>query len=387
MDPKDFEDTATGRCVKAREIGLGEYWAFVPNPLPPQIEYDQTLSQYLSEADRMLGELSGTGRVLPNPYFLIAPYIRREAVSSSKIEGTITSLSDLFLYEASEPKKPPVPDVAEVRNYVRAMEYGIKRVKDLPVSTRLIREIHEILMEGVRGEDRRLGEIRQRQNWVGPLACKVTEATYVPPPVREMNEALTEWERYLHGDSTEPPLVQCALMHYQFEAIHPFLDGNGRVGRLMITFFLCERGFLSQPLLYLSAFFEKYRAEYYDRLVAVSQQGAWRGWVEFFLQGITTQAQDALSDAKEILDLNAKYHRMLDEIKKRPIHTRRLIDEIFLNPIISVGKISDKWNMDFKSVQRSVDKLVEVGVLEEITGKERGRLFRARKLHELLTQK
>jgi Fic family protein len=176
-------------------------------------------------------------------------------------------------------------------------------------------------------------------------------------------------------------------MHYQFEAIHPFLDGNGRVGRLMITFFLCERGFLSQPLLYLSAFFEKYRGEYYDRLLAVSQKGDWRGWVEFFLQGITTQAQDALSDAKEILDLNAKYHRMLDEIKKRPIHTRRLIDEIFLNPIISVGKISDKWNMDFKSVQRAVDKLVEVGVIEEITGKERGRLFRARELHELLTQK
>lgn len=268
MKPEDFENSSAGRCVKTTT----GYWAFIPHPLPPVLGYDTSLIRLLSEAHRLLGELSGTGRLLANPYLLIAPYVRREAVSSSRIEGTQASLNDLFFFEASESEKPKVPDVREVKNYVRAMEYGIDRLKELPISIRLIGEIHRVLMEDVRGEHATPGEIRRSQNWVGPPGCSLQDATYVPPPVEEMKNALSDWEKYLHSDPDAPPLIQCALMHYQFEAIHPFLDGNGRVGRLLITFFLWEKGLLTQPLLYLSAFFDRFRDEYYSRLLAVSQK-------------------------------------------------------------------------------------------------------------------
>ena len=237
VNPKDFENSQSGKCIKT----LQGYWAFVPNPLPPHIDYDVKLQHLLSNADRLLGELSGTGRVMPNPYLLIAPYIRREAIFSSRIEGTQAGLNDLLFFEAEQPKKPKIPDVREVHNYVRAMEYGIVRVKELPISIRLIREIHKLLMEGVRGEHATPGELRRSQNWIGQPGCSLNDASYVSPPVKEMHQAIGDWEKYLHSNPYEPPLVQCALMHYQSEAIHPFLDGNGRIGRLLITFFLCEK--------------------------------------------------------------------------------------------------------------------------------------------------
>ncbi len=212
MNHKDFKYSSAGKCLKT----LRGYWAFVPNALPPRINYDKDLIYLLSDADRLLGELSGTGRLLPNPYLLIAPYIRREAVSSSRIEGTQASLSDLFFFEAAEFEEPKVPDVIEVRNYVRAMECGIDRLEKLPVSTRLICEIHKVLMEGVRGEHATPGEIRRSQNWIGPAGCSLNESTYVPPPVEEMKQALSDWEKYLHSNPKEPPLIQCAFMHYQF---------------------------------------------------------------------------------------------------------------------------------------------------------------------------
>lgn len=297
MNPRDFKNSTAGKCIKT----LSGYWAFTPNLLPPHINYNKDLIYLLSEADRLLGELSGTGRLLPNPYLLIAPYIRREAVSSSRIEGTQASLNDLFFYEAEEKEEPKVADVREVRNYVKAMEYGTDRLKKLPVSIRLIREIHRILMQGVRGGYAAPGEIRRTQNWIGPPGCSLNESTYVPPPVDEMKQALSDWEKYLHSNSKEPPLIQCSLMHYQFEAIHPFLDGNGRIGRLLITFLLRERGCLTQPLLYLSAFFDKFRNEYYSRLLAVSQKGDWNGWISFFMRGVVNQSKDAITDAKKYL--------------------------------------------------------------------------------------
>ncbi|MCK4908826.1 MAG: Fic family protein, partial [Planctomycetes bacterium] len=223
MDPNIFKHSTSGKCLKTP----GDYWAFIPNPLPPDIKYDEKLSFLLSEANRLLGELSGTGRLLPNPYLLIGPYSRREAVSSSRIEGTRASLSDLFFYEADEPAKPKVTDVREVYNYVRAMEYGIDRLKKMSISTRLIREIHKILMTGVKGEYATPGEFRRTQNWIGPPGCRLSEAPYVPPPPEEITKALSDWEKYFHSNPAEPPLIQGALMHYQFEAIHPFLDGNG----------------------------------------------------------------------------------------------------------------------------------------------------------------
>lgn len=357
----------------------------MPNPLPPEINYDGELIRLLSQADRLLGELSGTGSLLRNPYLLIAPYIRREAVASSRIEGTQASLSDLFFFEAAESEEQKVPDVLEVRNYVKAMEYGLKRLKDLPISGRLIREIHGVLMEGVRGDNLTPGEFRRSQNWIGPPGCLLNEATYVPPPVEEMHQALSDWEKYLHSNPEEPPLIQCTLMHYQFEAIHPFLDGNGRIGRLLITFFLCERGYLTQPLLYLSAFFERFRDEYYSRLLDVSKKGGWRKWIEFFLRGMVSQSKDALSDAKKILALHAEYQNKLEKTKKIPESAHRLIDEIFLNPVISISELSKKWNLQFNTVKRGVQRLAKIGILQEVKGRKRNKLFIASELMQLLS--
>jgi len=381
LNPDDFKNSAAGKCIKT----LGGYWAFIPNPLPPRIEYDQELINLLSDADRLLGELSGTGRLLPNPYLLIAPYVRREAVSSSRIEGTQASLNDLFFFEAEEQQLPKVPDVREVRNYVRAMEYGINRLKKLPVSIRLVKEIHKILMEGVRGKHATPGELRRTQNWIGPPGCTLNESIYVPPPVDEMKQSLGEWEKYLHSNPKQPPLIQCALMHYQFETVHPFLDGNGRIGRLLITFFLCEKNYLTQPLLYLSAFFDRFRDEYYSRLLAISQQGDWHGWVKFFLRGVATQSKDALTDARKILDLHTKYQNVLRNTKKIPVAAHRLIDELFANPVISIAGLSKKWDTPFISVKRGVSRLVEIGILREATDRKRNKLFIATELMKLLT--
>ena len=381
LNSKDFENSKSGRCINT----LKGYWAFVPNPLPPEITYDKKLIRLLSEADRLLGELSGTGRLLPNPYLLISPYIRREAVSSSRIEGTQASLSDLFFFEAAESEEPKVPDVLEVRNYVRAMEYGVERLKDLPISSRLIREIHKILMKGVRGEHAIPGVFRRSQNWIGPPGGSLNGATYVPPPVEEMHQALSDLEKYIHSNPEEPPLIQCALIHYQFEAIHPFLDGNGRIGRLLVTFFLCERGYLTQPLLYLSTFFEKFRNEYYPRLLGVSQRGDWRRWIDFFLRGVVSQSKDAILDAKKILDLHREYQKKIERTKKIPESANRLLNEIFLNPVISISGLSKKWNLPFNSVKTGVLRLVELGILTEAKERKRNKLFIASKLMELFT--
>jgi len=357
----------------------------MPNPLPPTLSYDRNLTGLLSEADRLLGELSGTGRVLPNPYLLISPYMRREAVSSSRIEGTQASLNDLFFFEAAKQEKPRVPDVREVKNYVEALEYGLDRLKQLPVSLRLVREIHRVLMEGVRGEEAMPGQFRRTQNWIGPPGCLLNDASFVPPPIDEMKEALGDWEKYFHSGPKEPPLIQCALMHYQFEAIHPFLDGNGRIGRLLITFFLCERGYLAQPLLYLSGYFDRFRDEYYSRLLTVSQTGDWGGWIEFFLRGVASQCIEALSDAKSILALHAEYEEALKDVKRPHETAYRLIDEIFQNPVISISGLSKKWDVPFNSVKRGLMKLVEIGILVEVTKRKRSKLFVAPRLMELLT--
>ena len=243
----------------------------------------------------------------------------------------------------------------------------------------------KILMEGVRGKDSTPGEIRRSQNWIGPAGCSLSDATFVPPPVEEMNKALSDWEKYLHSKSDAPPLIQCALMHYQFEAIHPFLDGNGRIGRLLITFFLCERGYLTQPLLYLSGFFDKYRDEYYSKLLAVSQRGDWSGWIEFFLRGVATQAREALSDARKILALHDEFQITLDKSKRIPESAHRLIDAIFLNPVISISALSKKWDVPFITVKRAVGKLINIGILKEVYERKRNKLFVAPKLMALLT--
>lgn len=381
MNPDDFQMSSAGQCIRT----LQGYWAFVPSPLPPTLELDWALVRLISEADHALSELSGAGRLLLNPHLLIAPYMRREAVLSSRIENTQAGMNDLFFFEADDTEPPRVPDVQEVANYVQAMEYGLERLQELPISVRLVREIHQHLMENVRGDYATPGELRNRQNWIGPPGCSLQDATYVPPPVQEMDDALSHWERYLHADVQEPLLVQCALMHYQFEAIHPFIDGNGRIGRLLITFFLCERGVLSQPLLYLSAFFERYRDEYYRRLLAVSQQGDWRGWIDFFLRGVAIQAQEALAGANQILNLHYQYREMLGS-RRVPQAALRLIDHLFVNPVVSVSRLSRSWQMSYPTVQKGVERLVDLGILSEMTGQQRNRLFVAHDLLNILAR-
>src|SRR5881397_4294475 len=263
----------------------GGYRAHVPEPLPPRFEWSAGLAAALSAADRAVGRLAGEGRRLPNPHLLIRPFVRREAVLSSRIEGTQATLGELLAAEAGAVVERSPEDLREVGNYVAALEYGVRRLKKLPLSLRLVRELHAKLMAGVGGGQAAPGEFRRSQNWIGPAGCTLATATYIPPPPAEMMTCLEQWEAFLH-DRSLPPLIQIALAHYQFGAIHPFLDGNGRVGRLLITLLLVERSILPTPLLYLSAFFEAARRDYYERLLGVSDRGEWEEWLIYLLNGV-----------------------------------------------------------------------------------------------------
>jgi len=286
------------------------YKAFIPKDLPPDppIRYDDGLWDGLSRADMALGRLDGSAENLPNPDLFVAMYVRKEAVLSSQIEGTQASLTDLLEYEVNRPTLKSLQDVGEVVNYVAAMNYGLEHLSELPVSLRLIKEIHAKLLAGVRGSDRTPGEPRRSQNWIGPNGTLLAQARYVPPPPDEMNRALGKLETFIHDQTPMPALVKVGLVHSQFETIHPFLDGNGRVGRLLITFLLCEKGALRRPLLYLSHYLKLHRQEYYDRLQAVREKGDWEGWLRFFIEGVRTVADEAADTARRIVSLR-KQHR------------------------------------------------------------------------------
>lgn len=328
----------------------------------------------LSRADAALSELSGLGRTLPNPHLLIGPYVRREAVLSSRIEGTRTSLSDLLLNEVEGSNgETDEADVHEVRNYVLALELGLQRLHDLPLSLRLVREIHGRLMEGVRGGYATPGEFRRLQNWIGPAGSTPVTAPYVPPPPAEMTIALGQWEQFLHQRETMPDLIQCALMHEQFEAIHPFLDGNGRMGRLLITLFLVERGRLSQPLLYLSDYIESHRQRYYDVLQRVRTHGDWESWLCFFLQGVEQTAQAAVRQAGMLMDLRESMRVHLQDAPRALI----LIDELFINPYLTVARAADILQVSNPTARQAVQVLVDADLIHEITGRQWGRVYRA----------
>ena len=377
MDIKLFKNSPSGKLIRAN----GGYWAFLPNPLPPPINWDADLVSLLSKADRALGSLSGLGETLPNPHLLIYPFLRREAVLSSKIEGTQSSLSDLFLFEVTQVEKPP--DVREVQNYVRALEYGLKRLNEFHLSLRFIRELHGILMENVRGKHATPGEFRQSQNWIGSFGATLNEATFVPPPVPEMMECLQKLEKFLYTNNNLPPLIEVAMVHYQFEVIHPFLDGNGRVGRLLIIFLLCSRNVLSKPLLYLSAFFEQHRQRYYDLLLKVSANGAWRDWIEFFLQAVLKQSEDAVLRSRQLQELQRQYFHIGRE-KRFPPSALQLIDFIFMKPVINTKSAQDFLNLSFPGTQKSIKMLLEAGILTEITGRQRDRAYAAREVLKIL---
>ncbi|MDH5427845.1 MAG: Fic family protein [Nitrospirota bacterium] len=380
MNPKDYRSLKAGKALRTPT----GYTAFIPAKLPPTLTYDNELVLSLSRADAALSELSGLGRHLPNPHLLIAPYVRREAVLSSRIEGTRASLSDLLIDEMEEPKQVAGDqDVQEVRNYVMAMECGLARLRKLPLSLRLVREIHGRLMKGVRGDRATPGEFRRSQNWIGPSGSTIETAPYVPPPPEYLDDLLGDWEQFLHERKTFPDLIQCAIMHEQFEAIHPFLDGNGRLGRLLITLFLIERGRLAQPLLYLSAYIEAHRQDYYDLLRRVRTHGDWKSWLQFFLTGVTEIALEAVGQADHLMSLREKFRTRLQEKSK----ALALLDELFLNPYMSVAKAERVLKVSNPTARQAVLLLQKKGMLEEITGRTWGKLYLAKPIMDTIEEK
>jgi len=355
------------------------YRAFSPAPLPPAppLVLDTGLQQLLSQADRALGRLDGSVLTLPNPDLFVFMYVRKEAVLSSQIEGTQSSLQDLLAAEADLFDGSLPRDVDEVVNYVRAMKHGLSRLHELPVSVRLIREIHAELMQGVRGGRLQPGELRTSQNWIGPAGCTLATASFVPPPPHEVPQALGELERYLHQDDGLPPLVKTALAHVQFETIHPFLDGNGRVGRLLITFLLTEQGILHKPVLYLSHYFKQHRQRYYELLQAVRDRGAWEDWLRFFLQGVVEVAAEAAETARRIQLLREQHRAAITERLGRSAgNGHRVLEALFNRPILSVADVVTLTGTTYAAANTLVRRLVELDVLREMTGHARNRRFR-----------
>ncbi len=373
----------SGKLIKNSEGDL----TFVPNALPPQIEYDTDLVSILSEADKNLGTLAGIGKLLPNPHLLIGPYIRREAVLSSRIEGTMASLSDLFLYEITKREPRDYMRIREVRNYVYATTISLKALKKSAITLDLMKKAHRSLLHRVRGEERSPGNFRRIQNWIGPPGSEIEDAVFVPPPWKEAPRLLSDLEDFLiRPPKRIPPLIQCALVHYQFETIHPFLDGNGRIGRLLITLFLHKRGLLPQPLLYLSAYLEENKKEYGDRLTAVREESDIDGWLKFFLKGVSIQAEEATKNVDQIVNLQRKYQEKLRKMKST-MNAMRLVDGLFLNPYTTITNAAEYLGVTFPTAQRTIRMLEDAEILKEFSKRRRNRIYVARDLMRILETK
>ncbi len=352
--------------------------AFIPEPLPPDppLNIDAALQAALSKADRALGRLDGSIQTLPDPDLFVLMYVRKEAVLSSQIEGTQSSLDNVLAAEAAVLDPSLSKDAAEVLNYVSAMHWGLQRLDSLPVSVRLIKEIHAELMLGVRGAEKNPGEIRTSQNWIGPGGARLSEATFVPPPHQEVTHHLGEWERFIHADDDLPALVKIGLAHAQFETIHPFLDGNGRVGRLLITFLLCEQRILQKPVLYLSHYFKQHRTEYYDRLQATRDEGDWEGWLLFFLTGVAQVAEEATETARRIVALRETHRELiLRELGRAAGNGLTVLESLYSHPIVSVSAVQKRLGMSHQAANNLVGRLEALGLLREITGQHRHRRF------------
>lgn len=373
MDPNDFRSPEAGQVVKTQK----GYYAFIPAPLPPNLGWSLSLITALSVAERDLSRLATIAGAFPFPRILTQPFMRREAVLSSRIEGTRATLAELYTYESAQLSFiESANDVREVHNYVTALDYGLERLKTFPVSLRLIRELHEKLMQGVRGGNLTPGEFRRTQNWIGPAGSTIMTATYVPPPVDEMHQGLDDFEKFIHSGTDVPALARAAMIHYQFEALHPFLDGNGRVGRLLMALLFAGWNLLPQPLLNLSVYFERYRQEYYDRLLAVSQRGDWDAWLRFFMRGVSIQAQDSLMRMDLLESIRSKYQPLV-EAEKNSERMAAVVDFLFGRPIFNAKQLAESVNMPFKTARQYIEKLVQAGVLREITGNARNQIYRA----------
>jgi Fic family protein len=374
----NIKESPSGKIVKA---GTG-YEAFVPNPLPPTFEWNDLLVSALSRADHVLGMLAREGVILPNPHLLIRPFVAREAVLSSKIEGTRSSLGEILAQDAGIQVDQNQADLQEVNNYIVALDYGLKRLEYLPLSLRLIREMHAKLMQGARGAHATPGEFRKSQNWIGAPGTTLFNAHYVPPPPAEMMQCLGSFEHFLH-DRTLPPLIHVALCHYHFEAIHPFLDGNGRIGRLLIILLLVERKILPSPILYLSAFFEKTRGEYYQQLYNVSSEGSWQEWFLYFLHGVTSQSIDVLSRVERINALLAEWEAKIGSADRT---THDIIKQLARNPYCTAKKVAATLDIAFTTAQRGISKLEDLGIVEQISEGKRDRAYCATAILNILEE-
>ena len=376
MEPSAFTSTERGDVRRTPE----GYWAFVPAPTPTQLSLSDNAVKVLDEATGAVHRLGGVGRLIPNPHLLIGPHLRLEAVLSSRIEGTKTDVGELLRFEAGQALAGEAADDAvEVANYIRAMEHGLSQIRsDFPISIRLFREMHEHLLTGARGQHRRPGELRSSPVWLG--GSTLDNAVFVPPPAAEMQQALSDLELFLHSNHL-PLLVQLAIAHYQFEVIHPFLDGNGRIGRLLIPLMLVHRGALPQPLLYLSAYFERHRSEYYDHLLFTSQKGDLMPWIEFFLRGVRHQSRDSEERTVRLVELQYQLRsKLLDE--GRPNSVVRLGEMLFSTPLVTASRVEALMSVTRPTAQAAIDALVERGDLNEITGRSRGRIYEATSIYD-----
>ncbi len=353
---------------------LSGYEAFYPNPLPTTLEYPEATVNRLAAATAAVHRLAGASRLLPSPEILMGPYVRLEAVLSSKIEGTMTTVNDVLVFEAHE-EAESAGDLHEVLNYARALDHAVTRLRDLPLSSRLLREAHAILLEGVRGEHGTPGEFRTTQNWIGAPGSTITTAAFVPPPPDAVGDAMADLERFLHNRAL-PNLIAVALAHYQFETIHPFVDGNGRIGRLLIPLMLIERSILEYPVLYLSAYFERNRNTYYELLNQTRHTGELFPWIDFFLDGISINARDAEDRTVRLADLQHTIRQQLLEARSTAT-ALRLAERLLDRPYVTAPLVARLLDVTFPTAQKAIDDLLDLGILEEITGQRRNRIYAA----------
>ena len=354
------------------------YRAFIPRPLPPRppIRLAGKEQSLLAEAALALGRLDGAIHTLPNPDLFVLMYVRKEAVLSSQIEGTQSSLQDVLAAEAKVLAAGGTGDAGEVINHIRAMNEGLKRLDDIPVSVRLIREIHATLLSGTRGRRMTPGDLRTSQNWIGPAGCTLQEATFVPPPPHEAGEALSRLEVFLHRPGDLSPLVWIGLAHAQFETIHPFLDGNGRIGRLLITFLLCQQKILAKPVLYLSHFFKQHRQEYYDQLQSVRDRGTWESWLGFFLRGVRDVAGEAARTVATVLALRERHRGLItSELGMAAGNGQRVLEHLYQRPLVAVSDVQALLGVTYAAANNLVARMVDCKILQELTGQSRNRVF------------
>lgn len=363
------------------------YKAFIPAVFPPdpQIKMDGPLQQLLSDANIAIGRLDTMGYLLPNIDYIIAMYVRKEALLSSQIEGTQASLEDIFEYESQASVKN-VQDVQEVVNYIKSLNYGLERLEEFPMSIRLIKEIHHVLLSNTRGKEKTPGEFKRSQNWIGPAGSTLKNASFIPPPPLEAMDAMGQLELFLHKESDLSVLIVCGLIHYQFETIHPFLDGNGRLGRLLITFYLCWKQVMKKPLLYLSYYFKLHRQEYYDRLNLVRERGDYEQWIAFFLKGIIWTSESALETIKNVLSLADRHKKRLLEKKISSPLAMVLLDYLFVKPHLSVQEIAEHFQISYQTAKVVIDHFEEIKILKEITGRKRDRRYSYWEYLDLLSE-